>query len=150
MSKGEIRRNDGESYKSTPYFVKVFKAFWHWHQMVNKKQGNPILDITESLDTRIDKPKWVYLTEKQVKELCDNAKPKYKVLFMFLFDSGIRAPTELVNIKVSDFYTDFKEVMIRDEVSKTFGRRIKLMLCSELIKDYVKQQKLAKQDYIFP
>ena len=50
---------------------------------------------------------------------------------MFLFDSGIRSPTELMNVKVSDLFNDFKELNIREEISKTFGRRIKLMICSE-------------------
>ncbi len=150
MNKGEIKKRDGKNYRSTAYFVSVFKAFWHWYQIVTKKQGLNLLDITVNLDTRTDKPRWVYLTEEQVKILCDNAKPKYKVLIMFLLDSGIRSPTELVNIRISDFYNDFKEVMIRDEISKTFGRRIKLMLCSELINDYVKQNNLSLNDYIFP
>ncbi|VVB83902.1 Phage integrase family protein [uncultured archaeon] len=149
MSRGDIKKRDGGIYLSTVYFIKVFKAFWHWYQLINRKQKIEVLDITPNLDTRSEKPKWVYLTEEQVKLLCDNAKPKYKVLMMFLFDTGIRSPTELVNIKVSDFYNDFKEVMIKEEISKTFGRKIKLMLCSELIKDYVKQENLSKEDYIF-
>jgi len=68
---------------------------------------------------------------------------------MFLFDSGIRAPTELVNLKVSDLYNDCKEVNIRDEISKTFGRRIKLMLCSELLKEYIETNKLKQDNYLF-
>jgi integrase len=68
---------------------------------------------------------------------------------MFLYDTGIRAPTELMNIKVSDFYCDFKELNIRDEISKTFGRRIKLMLSSDLIKEYIKEKKLGNEDYLF-
>ena len=150
MKKGEITRKDGKRYTSTDYFVKVFKAFWHWHQNINRKQGISVPDITVDLDSKGEKPKWVYLTEEQVKKLFDNAKPKYKPLIMFLFDTGIRAPTELINIKVSDFHNDCKELHIRDEVSKTFGRRIKLMLCSDLIRDYVKENKLQPTDYIFP
>jgi hypothetical protein len=68
---------------------------------------------------------------------------------MFLFDTGIRAPTELMNIKVSDLFNDFKEVNIRNEISKTFGRRIKLMLCSDLIKNYVKDSNKQPDDFLF-
>ena len=150
MGKGIIKKRDGGNYESTPYFVKVFKAFWHWHQKVNRKNGDEILDITIDLDLRTDKPKWVYLTEEQVKKLCDQAKYEYKVLMMFLFDSGIRSPTELINIKVSDFYNNGKELQIRDEISKTFGRKIKLMLCSDLVSDYIKNNNLSKNDYVFP
>jgi len=68
---------------------------------------------------------------------------------MFLFDTGIRSPTELVNIKVSDLYNDCKELNIRDEISKTFGRRIKIMICSELLKEYIKSNNLTRDSYLF-
>ena len=150
MRKGEICRQDGKPYMSMPSFVKIFKAFWHWWQTVNRKKGVDIPDLTIDLDSRGTKPKWVYLTEDQVKKLCDNAKWRYKVMIMFLYDTGIRSPSELINIKVSDFYNDFKEVNIREEVSKTFGRRIKLMLSSELVANYVRDEGLKSEDYIFP
>ena len=150
MRGGEIKRNDGKTYTSVGDYVKVFQAFWHWHQKVCKKEGVDVPDITIDLDSTTPKPKWVYLDEKQVKKLCDAVKPEYKVLLMFLFDSGIRSPTELINVKVSDFYNNFKEVNIREEISKTFGRRIKLMICPDLIKEYVAEKKLKSRDYIFP
>ena len=148
---GEIRKMNGGVYKSVIDFVQVFKSFWHWHMKVNKKQGIKILDITEELDCTKDKPEWVYLTESQVRKMCDKGKHKYKVLIMFLFDTGIRAPTELMNIKVSDFYDDFKELNIRNEIAKkgSFGRKIKLMLCSSLIKDFIEEKGFEKDDYVF-
>lgn len=149
MRNGEIKRLDGKNYKSPSDYVKMFKAFWHWWQKVNRKKRIKIEDITADLDISSKKPEWVYLDEEQVKKLCDNALFHYKVLIMFLFDSGIRAPTELMNIKVSDFYNGFKELNIRDEVSKTFGRRIKLMLCSDLIKTYIQDNNLEADDFLF-
>ena len=149
MRNGTILKQDGKQYKSTSDFVKIFKAFWHWYQKINKKQGKEILDITSDLDTSRTKPEWVYLTEDQVRKLCDNATYEYRVLIMFLFDSGIRAPTELMNIKVSDLYNDCKEVNIRDEISKTFGRRIKLMICPSLLKGYIESNNLTPEAYLF-
>jgi integrase len=149
MKNGNLKKADGGNYMSVDTFAKVFKAFWHWHQKTSKKKGTEIDDITVYLDTKQEKPNWVYLTEEQVKKLCDNAKPEYRVLIMFLFDTGIRAPTELMNIKVSDLFNDFKELNIRDEISKTFGRRIKLMICSNLLKAYVKERGLKSEDYLF-
>jgi len=150
MRNGDLKKQtDGGTYKSAAFFVKVFKAFWHWHIKVKKKEGIAIIDITVDLDTTTDKPKWVYLNEDQVKKLCDNAKLEYKVLIMFLFDTGIRSPTELVNLRVGDFYEDFKKLLIREETSKTFGRKINLMLSSKLIKDYVKEKGLKDTDQIF-
>lgn len=149
MRNGKIKRIDGKIYKSVGDFVKIFRAFWHWWMKINRKQGKTIPNITIDLDTSGEKPKWVYLTEKEIKLLCDNAKYEYRVLIMFLFDSGMRSPTELMNIKVSDFYNNFKEVNIREEVSKTFGRRIKLLLCSELIKSYIQKKRLERDDFVF-
>ncbi|NPE26722.1 tyrosine-type recombinase/integrase [Methanococcoides sp. SA1] len=150
MRNGTIKRLDGKIYRDPANFVKIIKAFWHWHQKVNRKKGIEIYDITQDLDTSVEKPKWVYLTEKETKELYNNAKYKYKVLIMFLLDTGVRAPSELINIKVSDFQNDCKELIIRDEISKTFGRRIKLMICSETIKEYIETNSLKESDHIFP
>lgn len=149
MKNGTIKKVDGSCYRSIDTFAKIFKAFWHWHQKSSRKKGLEILDITVDLDTRQEKPDWVYLTEQDIKILCEKAKYEYKVLMMFLFDTGIRAPTELMNIKVSDFFNDYKELNIRDEVSKTFGRRIKLMLCSDLIKQYIDAGGLKADDFLF-
>jgi integrase len=149
MRNGTIKRVDGKQYTSLETQGKVFKAFWHWHQKVNRKLGIKIPDITIDLDSRTEKPKWVYLTEEEIRKLCDEARHDYKVMMMFVFDTGIRSPTELMNVKVSDFFNDLKELKIREEVSKTFGRRIKLMLCSDLIKEYVKTQNLESNDYLF-
>ncbi len=149
MKSGEIKRVDGGIYQDPANFVKIFKAFWHWHQKVNRKKGIEIYDITQDLDTSVDKPKWVYLTEEEIRLLYDKAQYHYKVLIMFLFDTGIRAPSELINIKVSDFQNNFKELIIRDEISKTFGRRIKLMICSDIIRGYIKNESLKNDDFLF-
>lgn len=149
MRKGVIKRQDGQRYRATRDFVKMFKAFWHWYQKVARKAGKEVEDITIYLDSSGEKPEWVYLNEEQIRIFSDNCNPKYKTIVMFLFDTGIRAPTELMNIKVSDLSQDYKELNIRDEISKTFGRRIKLMICSELVKRYIKENKLSKEDYLF-
>jgi len=149
MRNGTLKKNNGQEYISPKNFVKDFKTFWHWWMKVNRKEGVEIKDITADLDSSGDKPKWVYLTEEQVKKICNEAKYEYKVLIWFLFDTGIRAPTEMMNVKVSDFFNNFKELNIRQETSKTFGRRIKLMICSDLIRDYVKTLGLDKEDYLF-
>ncbi|NMB66557.1 site-specific integrase [Candidatus Woesearchaeota archaeon] len=149
MRNGILKRQDGKTYISPTNFVKDFKTFWHWWMKVNKKEGIELKDITADLDTSGDKPDWVYLTEEQIKKLCNEAKYEYKVLIWFLFDTGIRAPTEMMNVKVSDFFNDFKELNIREETSKTFRRRIKLMICSDLIRDYVKTKNLKGDDCLF-
>jgi integrase len=149
MKNGSLKKVDGGVYRSVDTFAKAFKAFWHWNQKVSRKKGLTISDITTDLDTKQEKPEWVYLTEQEIKILCEKAKYEYRVLMMFLFDTGIRAPTELMNIKVSDLFNSYKELNIREEVSKTFGRRIKLMLCSDLIKQYIEIKNLKTDDFLF-
>jgi integrase len=149
MKNGVLKKVDGATYTSTNTFANVFKSFWHWWQRANKKKGIDIPDITIDLDTRQDKPDWVYLTEEQVKKLAESSKYTYKVLILFLYDTGIRAPTELVNIRVSDLMNDCKELNIRQEISKTFGRRIKLLLCSDIIKEYIRTNELKGEDQLF-
>ena len=65
--------------------------------------------------------------------------------------SRIRAPGELSNIRVSDLRTrddGILELHVREEVSKTFGRRIKLLLCSSLLKEWIASQKLSGDDFL--
>jgi len=84
MRNGEVSRKDGGTYQSVVDYVKPFKAFWHWHMKVNKKKGVMVRDITEDLDASKPKPRWVYLTEEDVRKLCDHARPQYRVLMMFI------------------------------------------------------------------
>ena len=151
MRNGKIKRKDGKNYQSVVDYVKSFKAFWHWHMKVNKKKGIEVQDITVDLDTSKPKPQWVYLTEEEIRKLCDNAKHEYKVLIMFIFDTGIRSPTELINVRVFDFYENFKKLNIRGEIVKkgSFGRKINLMLCADLLRQYIKDKRLQKNDQLF-
>jgi len=151
MRNGTIKRLDGKCYQSVVDFVKPFKSFWHWHMKINKKKGIEIIDITEDVDVSNPKPRWVYLSQEQIKNLCDHAKPEYRVLIMFLYDTGIRSPTELINIRVSNIYDGFKKLNISQEVVKkgSFGRKINLMFCSDLLKQYIKDKRLQNNDQLF-
>jgi hypothetical protein len=150
MRDGTIKRRDGTEYKSVADYVRIFKAFWHWHMKAKRKEGKEIIDIAIDLDTSTDKPRWVYLSEEQVRLMAQEAKYEYRVLILFLFDTGIRAPGELVNIRVYDLHNSCKELNIRDEISKTVGRKIKLMLCSDLLNEYIKKKDLKADDQVFP
>ena len=151
MRNGTIKRLDGKCYQSVVDYVKQFKAFWHWHIKVNRKKGIGIIDITEDLDVSSSKPRWVYLSEEQVRTLCDNAKPEYRALILFLYDTGIRSPGELINVRVSDLHNQCKELNIREVTVKrgSFGRNVKLMLCSDLLKSYISNNGLTGDDILF-
>ncbi len=152
MRNGTLPRRDGKPYRSVVDFVKPFKAFWHWHMKVHKRKGIDIPDITQDIDTSNPKPRWVYLTQEQVMQLCDHAKPEYKVLILFLYDTGLRSPVELINVRVFDLQEDCRKLDIREEIVKkgSFGRKINVMLCSEMIAQHIRQHNLQRGDYLFP
>lgn len=148
---GTIKRTDGKQYMSIRDFTNPFKSFWHWHMKINRQNSIDLPDITEYVDTSSSKPQWVYLTEEQVKRLCDYAKPKYKNMMMFMYDAGLRSPVELINLKVSDLYEDCRKLNIRNEIVKkgSFGRKINLMFSSGYIKQHIKDNTLKPEDYLF-
>lgn len=152
MREGKIKRNTGSEIKSSDTYAKTFTCVWNWWIRKNKKEGKEIPNITEELSKTSDgKPKWVYINEAQFKLLCNHAKYNYKVLMTFLWDSGLRSPSELINIFVSDLeeLNGIYLLNIRDEISKTFGRKIKLLLCSKLLKEYIQQKGLKDNDRLF-
>ncbi len=146
MREGTIKTRTGTLYKSTGDYVKEFKTFWHWYQKIMRKRGKTVEDIAEDLDTRGEKPKFVYFTKEDCEKIIDKASYDLKPILALAFDSGARV-LELMNIKISDFSNDFKELTIREETSKTFGRKMKLMLCPEQIRNYVNKIGLKSEDY---
>ncbi len=149
MRNGVIKTKDGRVYKSVLDYVKVFNAFWHWHIKVNKREGKEIADITEEIDTSRDENSFVYFTKEQLEQMMEYFSQDEQVRMLFMFDTIIRSPTELMNVKLHDLTPDYKEVTIREETSKTYGRTIKLMLCSDELKAYVERNKLEDGDYLF-
>lgn len=145
MDKGIIKRKDGKTYTNVSDYLKSFKAFWHWLQKTHKTK---LEDITIEAEADDKKPAWVYLDLKQFKKLADNCKPYYKLLAYFCLDASLRV-TELKNTRVSNFYDDFKQLEITDEVSKTIGRKIRLMMVSDMIREYVKENNLKDDDLLF-
>lgn len=153
MRNGIIKTHKGHKYKSVSDYVKIFKAFWHWWMKLNKKTGMIIPDITTDLDSRSDeKPEWVYLDEKQIDLLIQEANPRYKSLLAFLFDSGARV-TETLSLRVSNITQENGEifVFIPQVISKsTFDRKFKLMLCGKDLMEYIKKGGLKEDDLLFP
>jgi len=148
---GKILTQKKKPYKCVDTLAKDFKTFWNWHMKAYKKKGIEIINVIEDLSVQVPKPDWVYLTDEQVKRMCEGAKYEYRILIWFLYDTGIRAPTELVNIRVSDLSKNCKELNIRQNIAKrnSFGRKIKLMLCQDLLKDYIKTKELKGNDFLF-
>ncbi|MBD3204515.1 tyrosine-type recombinase/integrase [Candidatus Woesearchaeota archaeon] len=170
LRNGVIKTRQGKPYKSHDDYAKDFLAFWNWYIRKLRREYNQMTKAQKAKVEKSDyfpenamqdvdysdgqKTSFHYFTEDQYKQLRDRAKHDYRVMMDFLYDTGMRAPSEMMNIKVSDITQDkdnpnvgFCE--IRDEVTKTFGRKIKLMFCYSQLKEYIKNNKLKDNDYIF-
>jgi len=139
--------------KNSEHFVKNIKAIYSWMYRTNRIKENIAKHLVPN-DYSSGKPAWVFLTEQQMKTLINASSSDYRALISFLFDSGIR-PSEAWKIRILDFSDDYKVLNILEKrkngerVSKTFERTIKLKLCSGLIKEYIKVNKLEDEDLLF-
>jgi len=155
MRDGVITRNDGEPFKDVRTTAKIFCAFWRWHMRVSKTQGKDVEDIVSDIDlTKGDKPEWNYFTLEDVKRMVDIApNAYYRALLMLMFDAGVRPPKELMNIRVCDLTpvpnTDYLYLQVREKTSKTYGRKIKLLLSSSYIKKYIAESGKKDTDFVF-
>ena len=155
MRDGVILNKKGTPHLCVCTYAKIFAAFWRWIVRTKKKEGVVIPDIVENLDTAADrKPKWSYFTLQDTEKMALVAPNYYyKTLVYLLFDSGVRAPKELMNIRAMDITevpgTNYLFLAVRNETSKTFGRKIKLMICSDILRSYIKMNNLKGTDFLF-
>lgn len=153
LKTGVIKSDLGKQYKSYDDYVKDFKAFWNWYVKKKRREDKVIIEniMYDVEDEKGSKPKWVYLTGEDYIKLLNNVSFDYKVIIQFLMDSGIRSPKEMMNVRVSDLHKDNNNLFlnIREETSKTIGRKIKLMNCRDLLLEYINQNGLKGDDLIF-
>jgi integrase len=158
VKKGFVKKQNGEAYgKSVRDQVKAFRALWNWYMKAQRKlynetngeKGKLIIDITEELSAERNGDDFVYFTLEQLKKMMPYFSQEEQVRLLFMFDTIVRSPSELMNVKVSDIHDDFELLTIRDEVTKTYGRTIKLLLCSDELKKHVQRNELKQDDYLF-
>jgi len=152
MRNGAIKKEDGGKYKSAGDYVKAFKSFWHWYMKVNAIKGKVLLDITEYLDSSTEeKPKWVFLDENQTKELIKECSTQYQTFLEFQYDSGAR-PQESLSLRGKDISQENGAVYVNlsKEISKSVGRKIKLLLCGRNVLQYIKDNNIGDNDLLFP
>lgn len=146
---GVYRGSSGKHLKDVESVINVTSAFHSWIRRTQAINGEEVLPaIFEFVNRKNqDKPAWTYLDFDEVRRLIEDMKFEYRVFFMFLFDSGVRAPTEALNVRMSDLEYDERTksytVEVRNEYSKTFGRRFKLLLSSDLLRRYVERERIG-------
>lgn len=126
---------------SNDYAVR-FRSFWRWWMTKNRREGKLIPDICEDLDTsKNSDSQFVWLTKHEFDQFRKYFDKEKQVLLMFCWDTIIRSPGELSALKVEDVYQNVKGevwINIRDEISKTFGRKFNLVYSGDLILDHIK------------
>lgn len=160
MRNGIIQKQMGGHYKSVVDYIKIFKAFWHWHMKVSKKEKIKVFDITEDLDTSVEEqPDFVHITKEQFDEYIEFYDPEEKLYFteeektclLFCYDSLTRSPTELFSLMIPNIYKKDEDTWthIPGEISKTFGRHFNLLYSGEMILEHIKRKHLSPNDYLF-
>ena len=152
MERGVLRTQNGTRYKSYGDYVRVFKAFWHWWQKRSKKEQNKyIVDITEDIRTETPTPPFVYISKERLHELLPYFSEDEQVVLYFVFDSLVRAPTEVLSLQARHIYERDGDVWVTipDEVSKTFGRTLNLLYCGNALLNYIRRHNLAPEDRLF-
>lgn len=154
MEEGIILKPSGKKYIGVGEFVKSSKSFFGWLKRTDQIKENPTIDLSISASNGTGrKPAWVYLDNKNIKRLINNARGDYRALILFIYDSGIR-PQEAWRLKIGDFREDYTELNIPevrdngDRVSKTFERTIKLTQSANLIKNYIEVNNLKDDDML--
>lgn len=145
MIEGKIKKANKQPYGDISDYIKRYNNFVRW--IKEKNQQFP--DITIRIKQKKEKPKFVYFTNEHLEQMIKIADEELRIIMLFLFDTGIRAPKELMNVMACDFENDCKQLKIREESSKTFGRTIKLMLCSSEMKKYLKDNDLEGEAPVF-
>jgi len=136
-------------------FAKGVKVIFTWLYKSKRIKENIVEHILAN-DYSKGKPAWVYLGEERIKLLLSSLGPNHKALAYLLFDSGIR-PEEAWRLRVYDLQEDCTLLDIVDKRSNgervakktSFGRKVKLKLCSELLNEYIKINKLKPEDTLF-
>ena len=74
-----------------------------------------------------------------------------QVILLFVFDSIIRSPGELLNLKGKDVFQEEGDVWVNipEKISKTFERSFNLLFCGETLLKYIERKKIQQDDYLF-
>jgi len=141
MDKGVLKTLAGAPFRSVDSYQSTFKCFWHWLMKSRKKIGVDVPNVVGDIIVQKRRPEFTYFTKDQVIEMCRTAPFRYRVLLWFLFDSGVR-PQELRKLLVGNVSTDGEGttwLVVPNHVAKkgSFGRRIKLLLAHELLREWI-------------
>jgi len=136
-------------------YVKRFLAFWSWWKKENRRNGiviqDIILDLKDFKNGSSGESNFVWLNKENFDKFRSYFDEDKQTILLFCFDSIIRAPTELLSLKVENIYQKNGEVWIDipKSISKTIGRKFNLVYSGESVLKQIEKHKLKSEDYLF-
>lgn len=136
-------------------YVKRFMAFWNWWKKENRRNSIIVQDIILYLkdfkQNTNRESNFVWLTKDEFDKFRSYFDEDKQTIFLFCFDTIIRAPTELLSLKVENIYEKNGEVWVEipNEISKTIGRKFNLVYSGKAVGDFIKRHELKSHDYLF-
>ncbi len=136
-------------------YAKRWNAFWNWWKQQNRREGKVIVDLSVNLkDMQSEgegESNFVWLTKEEFDKFRKYFDEDKQVILLFLFDTLIRFPTEILSLKVENIFEKNGEVWINipTEISKTIGRKFNLVYSGEIILKYIEKHKKEQEDYLF-
>lgn len=154
IREGGIKTVKGEKYseRSNADYAEVFSSFFHWWIRINRKEGREVSDITEDLSKQKEESKFVWITKDEFEKMLPYFSEDEQVMLLFVFDSLIRAPTELMSLKVKDVFERDGNVWVNipKEITKTgFSRTLNLLYSGEPLIKYIRRRDAGAIDYLF-
>lgn len=150
LTDDKITRANGKPYTSGSKntLIKTFKSYMKWlceekYRDNSKLDYNRLAKWMKPFQEVVDIPA---LSKEEILKLASVNNLRNQALILTLFDTGARS-TEFLNIRINDiekieesdgFYFKIK---LRDEFSKTKGRRISCRICKDILDMYLKQRR---------
>jgi len=136
-------------------YAKRWNAFWNWWKQQNRREGKVVLDLSVNLKDMQNEGEgesnFVWITKEEFDKFRKYFDEDKQTILLFLFDTLIRFPTELLSLREENIFEKNGEVWvdIPKEISKTIGRKFNLVYSGEAVLKYIEKHKKEQGDYLF-
>jgi len=136
-------------------YAKRWNAFWNWWKQQNRREGKVVIDLSVNLKDMQNEgngeSNFVWLTKEEFDKFRKYFDEDKQTILLFLFDTIIRFPTEILSLRTENIFEKNGEVWIDipKEISKTIGRKFNLVYSGEAVLKYIEKYKKKQGDYLF-
>lgn len=136
-------------------YAKRWNAIWNWYKQQNRREGKVVIDLCVNLKDLQNgdegESNFVWLTKDEFDKFRKYFDEDKQTILLFMFDTLIRFPTEILSLRTENIVEKNNEVWIHipKEISKTIGRKFNLVYSGEVVLKYIKKHKKKQGDYLF-